>query len=152
MNGSRWFTGDRDVFVLNTAGDTLVYPPNRRLETANLASVQDNALQSESGRRTGVRLLAAGGSARGCGWVHYRIPRPGQQSPEWKSTYVERFKAPDGTIDLVGRGAYASRMDKAFAVDEVEAAAALIARDGRKAFAQLRDPKDASFFMTPTCL
>jgi signal transduction histidine kinase len=133
------------VFVLNPAGEILVYPPDPALETGNMTSAQ-SALQTSEGRRTGLRFLEAANSRRGCGWVHYRIPRPGQQSPQWKSTYVERFVAPNNQVFLVGSGAYDSRMEKAFAVDEVEAAAALIAKEGRQAFAQLRDPKGRFIF------
>jgi signal transduction histidine kinase len=145
VKGSRWFQGDRYVFVLNPAGEILVYPPDPALETGNMTSAQ-SALQTSEGRRTGLRFLEAANSRRGCGWVHYRIPRPGQQSPQWKSTYVERFVAPNNQVFLVGSGAYDSRMEKAFAVDEVEAAAALIAKEGRQAFAQLRDPKGRFIF------
>lgn len=109
-------------------------------------SAAQKSLQTPEGRRTGERFLAAGGSPRGCGWVHYRMARPGAQDPQWKSTYVERFRAPNGQIYLVGSGAYTSRMEKAFAVDEVEAAAALIAKQGRAAFAALRDPKGRFIF------
>ena len=145
VKGSRWFQGDRYVFVLNPAGEILVYPPDPALETGNMTSAQ-SALQTSEGRRTGLRFLEAANTRRGCGWVHYRIPRPGQQSPQWKSTYVERFVAPNNQVFLVGSGAYDSRMEKAFAVDEVEAAAALIAKEGRKAFAQLCDPKGRFIF------
>lgn len=145
IKGSRWFQGDRYVFVLNPAGEILVYPPNAGLETPNM-SPEQRALQTAEGRRTGERFLAAGNTPRGCGWVHYRIPRPGQQDSQWKSTYVERFTAPNGQVYLVGSGAYESRMEKAFAVDEVEAAAALIGREGRAAFAKLRDPKSRFIF------
>lgn len=145
VKGSRWNQGDRYVFVLDRAGDILVYPPKPELEAANMTAEQ-KAQQTPQGRRTGLRFLAAGDSLRGCGWVHYRIPRPGQQDPLWKSTYIERFVAPNGRVYLVGSGAYESRMEKAFAVDEVEAAAALIAKQGRKAFAQLRDPNGRFVF------
>jgi signal transduction histidine kinase len=145
VKGSRWFQGDRYVFVLDPRGDILAYPPDPALETANM-SAEQRARQTAEGRRTGERFLEAGNSRRGCGWVHYRIPRPGQQTPQWKSTYVERFRAPNGQVYLVGSGAYDSRMEKAFAVDEVEAAAALIAREGRAAFAALRDPKGRFIF------
>ena len=145
VKASRWFQGDRYVFVLNPAGEILVYPPDPALETGNMTSAQ-SSLQTPEGRRTGLRFLEAANTRRGCGWVHYRIPRPGQQSPQWKSTYVERFAAPNNQVFLVGSGAYDSRMEKAFAVDEVEAAAALIAKEGRKAFAQLRDPKGRFIF------
>ena len=142
--GSRWNNGDRYVFVLTPSAEILVYPPDPALETRGATAA--NSLQTTAGRRTGLRLVAAANSRRGCGWVHYRIPRPGQKEPQWKSTYVERFVAPNNTVYLVGSGAYNSRMEKAFAVDEVEAAAALIAKEGRKAFAELRDPEGRFIF------
>lgn len=145
VQGSRWFQGDRYVFVLSPEGKILVYPPNPALE-AGTASPGQNPLQGPEGRATGLRLVAAGTSPRGCGWVHYRMSRPGQQDVQWKSTYVERFVAPNNQVYLVGSGLLDSRLEKAFAVDEVEAAAALIAQEGRKAFAQLRDPKGRFVF------
>jgi hypothetical protein len=146
--GSRWFQGERYVFVISPSADILVYPPDPQLETANRnrpgnaeRSALSSAVLDGQGQRMGVRFLEAASSGQGCGWVHYRIPKPGQDKPQWKSTYVERFETSGGQVFLVGSGAYDSRMEKAFAVDEVEAAADLIAREGRAAFAQLRDPK-----------
>lgn len=150
--GSRWFQGDRYVFVMSPAGEVLVYPPDPQLETANrsrpanpertaLLSPASSAVLNEQGQRMGQRFLEAAANGQGCGWVHYRLPKPGQDKPQWKSTYVERFETSGGQVYLVASGAYEARMEKAFAVDEVEAAADLIAREGRAAFAQLRDPK-----------
>jgi signal transduction histidine kinase len=82
----------------------------------------------------------------GGGWVHYQWNRPHDPEPIWKSTYIVDVTAPAGMRYLIGSGVYVGRVEKAFLVQEVDAAAALLAREGRAAFDRLRDSKDRFFF------
>jgi signal transduction histidine kinase len=143
QRGGPWFQGDAYIVVLSSEGRTLVYPPDPRGEELNYRDFQDL-----SGKPFGRQILAVGDSASGRGWVHYqwRRPNPNDRRPVWKATYVERVKAPSGLSYLVLSGLYEPPMAKAFVVDAVEGAAALLQRDGRAAFEALRDPRGPFFY------
>ena len=85
------------------------------------------------------RLLEIGASEAGRGWLHDRLANPAAASPLWRSTYVERVLSPQGSRLLVGRSQLNSPIENAFLVQQVQEAAALIARRGRAAFPALRD-------------
>jgi signal transduction histidine kinase len=74
-------------------------------------------------------------------------PEPGDIFPTWKSVFVKRVTFPSGKHHVVGCGIYNMQMDKAFIVDEVDHAAALVADRGKEAFRQLRDKTGPFVFM-----
>ncbi len=128
-----WLEGERYVFVLDMQGQAICHP-NASLEGRNL-----NELRDPDGKpimQLILRQLERGASD---GWVHYLWPRPGKTVLTWKTTYVREAAAPDGSAMVVGAGAYGLKMEKAFIVDRVEEAAALIESEGEKAFDVLRD-------------
>jgi len=139
--GSRWFRGDRYIFVWDLQANRYVYPPDLNHERANLIDLKD-----VGGKPIGRMIVEAAAEGDGRGWVHYRWNRPHENEPLWKSTYVVRAVAPSGNVYLVGSGIYQARVERAFIVEEVEAAAALLEKEGRAAFATLRDPKSRFFF------
>jgi signal transduction histidine kinase len=139
--GSRWFEGDIYVFVWDLDGLRLVYPPDPKGEQTNQAGLTD-----AGGKPIGRQFLEAARSPAGQGWVHYQWPRPGTKKLEWKSAYIRRARSPEGRAVLVGSGNYQPRIEPAFIVAELEAAAALIARQGENAFSRIRDPKSRFFF------
>jgi signal transduction histidine kinase len=65
---------------------------------------------------------------------------------EWKSAYVRRATTPSGVDVLVGSGNYQPRIETLFVTAEVDAAAEMIATQGREAFATIRDPKNRFYF------
>ena len=141
--GSRWYQGERYVFVVQPDGQRLVYPPDPAHEQSNILKFQD------VGGKTFARLIIEqAAEGRGRGWVHYQWtrPNPHDRRPVWKSTYVVRVTAPSGRTYLVASGTYDGPTEKAFIVEEVEAAAALLQRQGRAAFPQLRDPTGRFLF------
>ena len=141
--GAPWFQGEAYIVVLGSDGRSLVYPPDPRGEGLNYKDFQDLG-----GKPFGRQILAVAESASGRGWVHYqwRRPNPGDRRPVWKATYVERVTAPSGRTYLVLSGLYEPPMVKAFVVDAVESAALLLQREGRAAFAALRDPLGPFFY------
>ncbi len=70
-------------------------------------------------------------------WVHYLWPRPGETKPSWKSTYIARARAPDGTVYGVAAGLYGLGPEKAFIELLVGDAAELIRTRGARAFARI---------------
>jgi len=141
--GSPWFEGEAYIVVLGSDGRSVVYPPDPRGEDLNYSAFQDLG-----GKPFGRQILAVADSPSGRGWVHYqwRRPNPQDRRPVWKATYVERVKAPSGRSYLVLSGLYEPPMVKAFVVDAVDSAAALLQRQGRAAFEALRDPRGPFFY------
>jgi len=139
--GGKWFHGNRYIFVWDLKGNRYVYPPDPEHERQNLIALKDIG-----GKPIGRMFVDAAESKAGHGWVHYRWNRPGETEPVWKSTYIVRSTAPDGKVYLVGSGDYVSLMEKAFLVDEVDAAVALLKKEGKAAFETLRDKKSRFFF------
>ena len=141
--GAPWFQGEGYIVVLGSDGRSLVYPPDLRGEGLNYSEFQDLG-----GKPFGQQILAVAQSASGRGWVHYqwRRPNPQDRRPVWKATYVERVTAPSGRTYVVLSGLYEPPMAKAFVVDAVESAAALLQRQGRAAFEALRDPRGPFFY------
>ena len=143
QRGTPWFQGDAYIVVLGSDGRTLVYPPDPRGEELNYRDFQDLG-----GKPFGRQILAVADAPSGRGWVHYqwRRPNPNDRRPVWKATYVERVTAPSGRSYLVLSGLYEPPMARAFVVDAVEGAAALLQREGRAAFEALRDPRGPFFY------
>lgn len=141
--GAPWFEGESYIVVLGSDGRSVVYPPDLRGEGLNYREFQDLG-----GKPFGRQILAVAESPSGRGWVHYQWRRPiaGDRRPVWKATYVERVTAPSGRTYLVLSGLYELPMVKAFVVDAVESAAALLQREGRAAFEALRDPLGPFFY------
>lgn len=138
-----WFSGERYLFVMDLDGNRYVYPPDPANERVNLLADTDLG-----GKPIGRMFVEQARQPQGRGWVHYQWnrPNPDDRRPVWKSTYVVRATAPSGRTYLVGSGIYEGPMEKAFVVEEVESAAALLQRQGRSAFPQLRDRKGRYVF------
>jgi signal transduction histidine kinase len=124
-------------------GGTVVF------NAANPADEGQNVsdLKDIHGRPFGQMFLEAAGSSTGEGWIHYMDPEPGDIFPTWKSMFVKRGTFPSGKQRFIGCGIYNMQMDKAFIEDVVNRAAALVAGQGKEAFARLRDKTDSFVFM-----
>ena len=145
QKGSRWYRGNRYLFVLDLEGNRHVYPPDPGHERLNVLEDRDLG-----GKPIGQMLINRVSQPDGRGWVHYQWnrPNPDDRRPVWKSTYVVKSTAPSGKAYLVGSGLYEAPMEKAFIVQEVEAATALLQREGRAGFARLRDRNDRCLLYT----
>lgn len=140
--GSQWFRDSTYLFVLNTDGIGVFHPLDRTEEGRDIAAAKDIL-----GRPYGKRYLERAASPSGEGWVHYLYPEPGTIFPTWKSAFVKRVTYPSGKQYIVGSGIYNMQMDRAFIEDVVNRAAALVADQGKEAFAQIRDKTGPFVFM-----
>jgi signal transduction histidine kinase len=131
---SKWFYGDRYVFVWDMNGLRYVYPPDKQREGEQVRGIKD-----ADGKPIGELFIEVASSKEKQGWVHYRWPKPDQLAPSWKSTYVMKVKNPSGKAFIIGSGAYDMPVQKSFVVDAVDSAVKLIEREGVKAFDTLRD-------------
>jgi len=140
--GSKWFRDDTYFFVWTMDGTRVFHAPEPATEGENVAALKDVL-----GRPIGKMILETAASASGEGWVHYMYPEPGDIFPAWKSTFVKRVTFPSGKQHIIGCGIYNMQLDKTFIEDVVNRAAALLAKDGKEAFDQLRDRKGPFVFM-----
>ncbi len=131
---SKWFYGDRYVFVWDMNGLRYVYPPDKQREGEQVRGLKDI-----DDKPIGELLIEVASSKEGRGWIHYRWPKPGQLAPSWKSTYVMKVKNPSGKAFIIGSGAYDMPVQTSFVVDAVDSAVKLIEREGVKAFDTFRD-------------
>lgn len=147
--GSRWRRDEVYVFVLDPEGNMRVHP-DPALEGRHVLELRD-----VGGKPIihGLIDAATGLPGKPEGWYHYQWPVPGGLLPRWKSSYARQVTAPSGARYVVGSGVYNDRMERAFVVDLVKAAAGLIERHGDAAFPRFHDPtgpfivKDAYIFV-----
>lgn len=140
--GSRWLQNDTYFFAWRLDGTRVFHATDRTLEGVNGSGVRDIL-----GRPYGKMFLEVASSPSGEGWVHYMYPEPGDIFPAWKSVFVKRVTFPSGETLLVGSGVYNMQLDKAFIVDVVDRAAALVEARGPEAFPILRDKTGPFVFM-----
>jgi signal transduction histidine kinase len=147
--GSRWRTGEMYVFVLAPDGRMLVHP-DATLQGTNAIGLKDVA------GKPIIRGLIEAATAfpdKPEGWFHYQWPVPGGLLPRWKSSYVRLVQTASGERFIVGSGVYNDRMERAFVVDMVTNAVALLEAKQEAAFPIFRDPagpfraKDAYVFV-----
>ncbi len=134
QKGGRWFHDDRYLFVWDMHGLRYVYPPDRSRE-----GDQVHGLLDIDNKPIGKLMVNIASSKEGRGWIHYRWTKPGQLTPNWKSTYVMKVQSPSGKAYIIGSGAYNMPVQKSFVVDTVDSAVKLIEREGVKALDTLRD-------------
>ncbi len=138
---SRWFHGDRYLFVWNLHGNRYVYPPDPANEKGNMAGLKDI-----NGKPIGRMFIDVVSGPSREGWVHYQWYQPNAPEPTWKSTYLIRADAPSGKRYLVGSGEYNLKVERVFVVDAVNRAATLLQQAGKEAFTSLRDKSSPFFF------
>jgi len=138
---STWFRGDRYIFVLDMEGTRYVYPLGPEDEQKNVLDVTD--VTGKPIYRMFIETVSGPG---GKGWVHYQWNRPNSLHPTWKSTYLLRTPSPSGKEFIVGCGIYNMRMERAFIVDAVDSAVALLEKQGTGGFKTLRDKRSKFIF------
>lgn len=140
--GSKWFSDDTYLFVWTMDGTRVFHAATPQGEGQDVSDVRDVL-----GRPYGKMILEVGASPSGEGWIHYMYPEPQDIFPTWKSSFLKRVTFPSGKQHIVGSGIYNMQLDRAFIVDVVDRAAALVAARGEQAFEQLRDKKGSFVFM-----
>ena len=89
---------DTYVFLMDLDGKMIAHPIKPELtQRDNLVQVKDT-----DGKPLFVEFIQVAGN-RGTGWVDYMWPKPGQETPVAKSSYIYRVK---GTPYFVGAGIY----------------------------------------------
>jgi len=97
---SKWYTGTTYVFVDDFNGTVLVNPPTPEIEGKNLIDMKD------AKGKTLIREFINVAKTKGSGWVDYWWPKPGENKPSRKLSYIKQAKMPDGQIVIVGAGIY----------------------------------------------
>jgi signal transduction histidine kinase len=142
MKPSKWFHDDVYLFVWTLDGTRVFHAANPEGEGQDVREMKDIL-----GRPIGKMFLEVGSSPSGEGWVHYMYPEPGNMFPTWKSTFLKRVTFPSGKQYLVGCGIYNMQMDEDFIKDVVNRASALVEKEGKDTFEQLRDKRGPFVFM-----
>lgn len=137
--GSRWFKGERYVFIYDTDGRCLFHPAQPERVGQNFLDFKDVL------GRPVLRWLVAIGldQTTPYGWIHYFWPPPDALLPVWKSAYAVAVTAPDGKRYVLSSGLYNLRPEAPFLTDLVDRSVALIEQRGPDAFAELADESSA---------
>lgn len=53
-----------------------------------------------------IREFIETAKTKGSGWVDYMWPKPGEDKPSKKISYIKKAKMPDGEMVIVGAGMY----------------------------------------------
>lgn len=138
---SKWRHGNTYIFVIAPNGDMILHPD------PVLEGKPEIQLKDVNGKPIIQGLIGAASGADKHGWCHYQWPEPGSMFPRWKSSFVMHVVAPSGKKYVVGSGLYNMKMEKDFIVTAVDAAVALIDKEGEAAFAKLRDKSGPFIFM-----
>lgn len=138
---SPFMAKDAYIFVMSMDGVELVNPAFPNLEGRNLLDLKDTEGKFLS------REMITVAKTDGSGWVNYMWPKPGESVSTQKSTYVTTARLGDETV-IVGCGVYLADAPKAAPAAEkmtaselmslVRDAAALLERQGEKAYPEFR--------------
>ncbi|PKN05870.1 MAG: hypothetical protein CVU72_07375, partial [Deltaproteobacteria bacterium HGW-Deltaproteobacteria-7] len=143
--GSKWLHDDTYVFVIDTQGNVILNPARPELEGKNQLNLKD-AVGKPFIKWFIKEVTDYPGKTQG--WSHYVWFKPGQEIASWKTSFIKHVKAPSGKGYIVGSGLYEMRPEKAFVVDIVDEAAYLVSKEGRDAFAILRDKRGEFNYLT----
>jgi methyl-accepting chemotaxis protein len=97
---SKWYKGKTYVFVDDMNGTALVNPPAPEIEGKHLIDMKD-----AKGKPL-IREFIKIAKTKGSGWVDYWWPKPGDDKPSKKLSYIKAAKLPTGEMVIVGAGIY----------------------------------------------
>lgn len=83
-NNSKWFYDDTYVYVWQTDGLRVVYPPDPSGEGQNMTDLTDF-----EGKEIGKMFIQIALSSEGEGWIEYEWPRPDLSVPASKRTFIK---------------------------------------------------------------
>jgi len=98
---SKWFQDDFYIFIYDTEGNRIVYPPIPQKEGENAFNVTD-----ADGKYQVQMFIKKALSEQEEGWVYYRWPKPGESTSVMKHTFVKRAQTPSGKILVLCAGYY----------------------------------------------
>lgn len=102
-NGSKWLYDDFYIFVWKLNGTKairLVYPPDPEGEGQDVSEITD-----ANGKPIGKLFIETALNQDGEGWISYEWPKPGEEEPSTKYSFVKRATFGEETY-LVGSGFY----------------------------------------------
>ncbi|MCI0529097.1 MAG: cache domain-containing protein [Nitrospira sp.] len=97
---SEWYEGETYIFVDDMNGTVLILPVQPELEGKNLIDMKD------TNGKPWMREFIETAKTKGSGWVDYMWPKPGEEKPSKKISYIKKTKIPDGETVIVGAGIY----------------------------------------------
>ena len=97
---SAWYKGNTYVFVDDMSGTALVNPPSPEIEGKNFMDMKD------AKGKVIIREFIETAETKGSGWVFYWWPKPGENKPSEKMSYIRKAKMPGGKMVIVGAGIY----------------------------------------------
>jgi signal transduction histidine kinase len=97
---SKWFHDDFYVFVWRIDGIRVVYPPDPSGEGEDMKDLKD-----VENKPIGQLFIDIAKSDKGEGWIEYQWPKPGEDTPSTKLTFIKRAEF-NGQTYLVGSGYY----------------------------------------------
>ena len=96
----KWYKGETYVFVNDMNGTALVNPPSAEIEGKNLIDTKD------AKGKAFIREFIETAITKGSGWVDYWWPKPGEEIPSKKISYIKKAKMPGEELVIVGAGIY----------------------------------------------
>lgn len=142
--GSRWNSGDRWVTVTDLSGKGVCNPRFTQAEGRDLLEFRDR-----NGKPVlNYMLREVTGDAEE-GWTFFYWPKPGEDTPKWRSLYVAYAPAPSGKEYIVSAGDYDLPMERCFVRNQVDQVADLIESMGKEAFPLIRG-RDGEYFWRDT--
>jgi len=130
--GSSWYHHNFYVFVWETDGTAVVYPPDESMEGQDLEGLLDS-----TGKPIGELFIETALSREGEGWVDYYWPKPGEDEPVLKYSFISKVNR-DGQDYLVGAGFYADDYLISRNLDECK----VLSRDGGIYVSELFHPEN----------
>jgi cytochrome c len=97
---SEWYKGETYIFVNDMNGTVLMHPTDPELEGKNLSDMKD------ANGKLWMQAFIETAKTKGSGWVDYMWPKPGEDKPSNKMSYIKKAKMPDGEMVMVGAGIY----------------------------------------------
>lgn len=135
---TRWLHGTSYLYVYAANGDCLFNSGQPDIVGRNMQDYRD-----VGGRPVVQELMqiAADPEPHAAGWVFFLFQEGNVLTPVWKMSYNVKTTLPDGRVVVVGSGRSNLKMERQFVTDRVDAAAALLAAQGRDAaFKDIADP------------
>ncbi len=123
VKGSKWYYNEVYLFIWGLDGMRYVYPSDISGEGKNMLDLKDI-----NGKPIGKMFIET--AQAGEGWVFYEWPLPGEEKPQWKSTFIKKAVTPDGKELLVGCGLYNMLVEKVFVENLVKEASNVIKESG----------------------
>ena len=145
VHNSKWLYDDYYLFVYMTDGTNVFHPIEPRLMGKNIIGLHDM-----NGKAVIQMIVdvAKKPERDASDWVFYLWEYKTQLIPLWKSAYIRKAIAPNGTVYLVGSGLYNMKTERAFVHDRVELACEKLLSEGKDAaFKEFRDPASPFVFL-----